>query len=489
MTMTVVLTGPARVALAPMAWLLTGLDAAVRRPSLLVAGAVALVCLPSQVQQGTRVVTVADVAAGLLVVVVAGRIGAGGIGAGRIGAGGIGAGRIGAGGIGAGRIGAGGIGAGRIASGRGWLPFAAVILAVALATITASDVGESFRGFVRYAELFVLVPMATAMAIRDGLDLLLVAGSVVGMTVYQGAVGVWQYATKTGASYGGEYIRAVGTFGAEQVVALGAVLGYGIMVTLALGLTRRGRGRTLLLATAGLLAVPLALSLSRGAWIATAGSVLLMLVVFNWRIAALAAGFVVLGVLVLTLAGGAAGGPLEDRVTSIGSSGAAPDRSVQDRYALWTTAIGIWADHPVTGAGLKDFPKYRDSYAPLSLSAGSDVGDPTRSVRAPLLSPHNQYLMVLSEQGTVGILAFGSLLVTLAVGAVRRRRQEAAGSSAIKGSTVDLRLLDLVAPGIMAWTLVDFLYGDIGSGPTGVVLAILLGLVARRTVIVPQDTP
>jgi hypothetical protein len=37
----------------------------------------------------------------------------------------------------------------------------------------------------------------------------------------------------------------------------------------------------------------------------------------------------------------------------------------------------------------------------------------------------------------------------------------------------------------MVWTLIDFTYGDIGAGPTGVLLAVLLGLVARRVVVVP----
>jgi hypothetical protein len=34
--------------------------------------------------------------------------------------------------------------------------------------------------------------------------------------------------------------------------------------------------------------------------------------------------------------------------------------------------------------------------------------------------------------------------------------------------------------------MIDFGYGDVGAGPTGVLLAVLLGLVARRAVIVPR---
>ena len=89
--------------------------------------------------------------------------------------------------------------------------------------------------------------------------------------------------------------------------------------------------------------------------------------------------------------------------------------------------------------------------------------------------------MVLSEQGTVGILAFGGLLATLTVGALRRRRRQGDEGPV----PMEERFFDLVAPGIMTWTLIDFAYGDIGAGPTGVLLAILLGLVARRSVIIP----
>jgi O-antigen ligase len=440
------------VAVAPLAWALAAVDAAARRPSLAVAATVLLVCLPSQIQDvsASGHITAADLAAGGVVIAVAIRVFAGD----------------------------------RVATRRGWLPFAAAVASFAIATITATDVGASARGFIRYSELFVLIPVATAMAIRDRRDVLLVAGAIVATTVFEGSVGVYQYLTHTGASYAGEYVRAVGTFGAEQVLAMGALIGYGMLVTLALGLAVRGRARVALLATAALLTVPLELSLSRGAWIATACSVLVMLVVFSWRIAAAVTGTAVLVVMVLALGGNASGPAFGERLTSIVSSGSEPDRSVRDRYALWTAAVDMWVDHPVFGVGMKDFVEYRDTYAPMSLSAGSDVDDPQAGFRRePLLSAHNQYLMVLSEQGAVGILAFGSLLATLGAGALRRRRRPAPVD--VAPAPVEERFFDLVAPAIMTWTLIDFAYGDIGAGPTGVLLAILLGLVARRSVIIP----
>jgi O-antigen ligase len=419
-----------------------------RWPSFAVAAAVLLVCVPSGTQDVATSghITPADVMAAGAIVLVAVRLLAGD----------------------------------RVGIRRGWLPYAAAVTSFAIATVTALDVAASARGFVRYTELFVLVPVAAALAIRDRVDVFIVAGAIVATTAFEGAVGVYQYLTGTGASYAGQFVRAVGTFGAEQVLAMGAVVGYGLLVTLALGLALRGRARVAVLAVAAFLTVPLYLSLSRGAWIATAVSVFVMLVVFSWRIAAGVAGATALVVVVLAMGAspGAQGPAVGERVASIVSSGSEPDRSVQDRYALWSTAVGIWADHPVFGVGMKDFVAYRDRYAPMALSAGSDVD--TRGSgyrREPLLSPHNQYLQVLSEQGTVGIVAFGGLLGALAVTAVRRRRREVPVAP----------FFDLVAPGLLTWTLIDFMYGDVGAGPTGVLLGILLGLVARRGLLVPGE--
>lgn len=451
MTSADVVRGPVRVALSPLAWLLAAVDLGVRRPSFVVAGTVLLICLPSglsDVSSSGRI-TVADLAAGGVVAVLAVRLLAGE----------------------------------RSTARQGWLPFAFALAAFAIATVTATDVSASVIGFIRYSELFVLVPVAVAMSLRDRLDVLLVAGAIVAVTLVEGAVGVYQYLTGTGASYAGQDVRAIGTFGAEQVLALGALIGYGLVVTLALAFAMRGRLRIALFAASAFLLLPLGLTLSRGAWIATACSVLVLLVIASWRLAAVLVGMAALAVAISVL--GASGSDpasngLDQRVTSIVSSGSAPDQSVKDRYALWHAAFAIWADHPVVGVGLKDFAEYRDSYASVELSAGSDVGDQSSGIsREPLLSAHNQYLMVLSEQGTVGILAFGGLLVTLAVGAVRRRDTLLAAP--------EQRFLDLAAPAVMVWTLIDFLYGDIGAGPTSVLLAVVLGLVARRSLIIPRE--
>src|SRR6185295_16567935 len=128
-------------------------------------------------------------------------------------------------------------------------------------------------------------------------------GALVATTVVEGAVGVYQSATGTGASYAGDYVRAVGTFGAEQVLAMGALIGYGLVVTLALALAAKGRARIHLVGLTLALGLPLALSLSRGAWIATALAIVVMLIAWNWKVAVLCGALLIVVLGVLTLSG------------------------------------------------------------------------------------------------------------------------------------------------------------------------------------------
>ncbi|NEE06677.1 hypothetical protein G3M58_09495, partial [Streptomyces sp. SID7499] len=65
-------------------------------------------------------------------------------------------------------------------------------------------------GLVRYLQVFVLVPIAVFLLLRDAHGFRIVAGSLVVLAVVQGVTGVHQYVTGTGASYMGEDIRAVG---------------------------------------------------------------------------------------------------------------------------------------------------------------------------------------------------------------------------------------------------------------------------------------
>ncbi|MFE2556462.1 O-antigen ligase family protein [Streptomyces sp. NPDC059352] len=339
------------------------------------------------------------------------------------------------------------------------------VLGICLAAITSNDPAASLPGVARYLQIFVLVPAAVLLMIRDRRDFAVVAWGLVGLGLLQGAVGVFQYLTGTGASYMGEDIRAVGTFGPTDVMGMATVVSYGLVVVTGIALgSGPGRARTAALVCAGLLFLPLVLSFSRGAWIATVLACGIQLLLSGPRRAARVA--LAAGALAVVLVGGLGIGSamVKERVASITQVAAAPDQSVTDRYTMWAAAGRMWSTEPVTGVGLKGFPAYRDSNASLALSSGSDTaGAGAAFQRQPLLSPHNMYLLVLSEQGLLGLLALAGSWVALLVGALRRRRIGADCA--------------LVATGLLAWQLIDFFYADIG-GPSTVLMSVVLGLAA-----------
>lgn len=339
------------------------------------------------------------------------------------------------------------------------------VLGICLAAITSSDPAASLPGVARYLQVFVLVPAAVLLMIRDRRDFAVVAWTLVALALLQGAVGVTQYLTGTGASYMGEDVRAVGTFGPTDVMGMATVVSYGLVVVTGMALgSGRGRVRTAALVCAGLLFLPLVLSFSRGAWIATVLAIAIQLVLSGLRRAGRVA--LVTGALAVVLVGGFGVGSamVKERVTSITQVAGAPDQSVTDRYTMWAAAERMWRSDPLTGVGLKGFPAYRDSNASLALSSGSDTaGAGATFRRQPLLSPHNMYLLVLSEQGLVGLLTLAGSWAALLVGALRRRARGADCA--------------LVAIGLLSWQLIDFFYADIG-GPSTVLMSVVLGLAA-----------
>ncbi|NEA89809.1 O-antigen ligase family protein, partial [Streptomyces sp. SID14436] len=350
--------------------------------------------------------------------------------------------------------------------------FGLPVVALALAAVTAVSPAAGLSGLGRYLQVFVLVPLAVLLLIRDRRDFRLPAWALVGLAVWQGAVGVHQYVTRTGASYQGQPVRAVGTFGAQDVMGMATVVSLGLVCALGLALGRAPlRERLVAAGFVLVLLPPLALSFSRGAWIATAVACTVQLLLAGLR-RALAAGAVVAAVAVV-LAGGFGVGQsmLQERVGSITRVTDTPDQSVTDRYTMWAAAAGMWREQPLTGVGLKGFPEHRDSHASLALSSGSDTeGAGAAFRRQPLLSPHNMYLLVLAEQGLIGLLALAGgwlALLGCAVRGVWRARRSG-------GPGLDC---GLVACGLLVRLLTDFSYADIG-GPSTVLTAVCLGLAA-----------
>lgn len=353
----------------------------------------------------------------------------------------------------------------------GFVVLALPVVAVAVAALGAASAANALEGTARYYQILVLVPAAVLLLVRDRDDFRLVAWALVALALWQGAIGVHQYLTGTGASYAGQDIRAVGTFGASDVMGMSTVVAYGLVCAVALALGgRTPRVRITARVCALALVVPLALSFSRGAWIATAVVCVLQIVLGGLRRAIRLLAAALAATVVLVGGFGVGTSMLEERLSSITQVTAAPDQSVTDRYTMWAAAIDMWQEHPATGVGLKNFPAHRDSHASIALSAGSDVaGAGAAYHRQALLSPHNMYLLVLSEQGLLGLTAVvGSWAALLVCGA---RRLVTAHR---RGRGLDCALIGC---GLLTWQLVDFVYSDIG-GPSTVLTSVVFGLAA-----------
>lgn len=342
---------------------------------------------------------------------------------------------------------------------RSWvmMPLLGIVAAGVVSVIASIGPSESLVGLVRYVQIFVAVPLAVYFALRSRSDQRLILITVLALGIFEGILGTYQYFTGTGAEFGESGgSRAVGTFGAYGIMGLAQLVTYALLVaTAAFAVLRDGLQRTVALLLMAGLCLPLAFSLSRGFWIAAAAGIFTILALQNWR---MLVALLIAGVMLIGAYSAVTEGPnvFVERFTSIFDSGASPDQSVQDRYALWTAAQDMWADHPVTGVGMKNFPTLLDTYVPLNFSGGSDISDPTGGYRrVEILSPHSLYWLIVAEQGVLGALAYGTLFLSLGVASVRRIKRLADDSTE--------RVFGLACLGVFVSYLVSGIYNDIGG--------------------------
>lgn len=152
----------------------------------------------------------------------------------------------------------------------------------------------------------------------------------------------------------------------------------------------------------------LAVTLSRGGWIAAAASFFVMFCFLlrkrEHRIPALAA--IVIAVLGLGIAFQKSE-KLQERVQKATEGGSSA--SVSTRPAIWKTAWTMWQDYPVWGVGPGHFDYRFPEYRPEMIQARPGW-------------VHNDYLNTLVDWGIVGAVIVGSGIVFLAVGLLRTRK-------------------------------------------------------------------
>jgi O-antigen ligase len=339
------------------------------------------------------------------------------------------------------------------------------LVSIGLALV-AQNFPDNVVGGVRFLELFCLAPIGVMIALRTRNDALIILGSLVGVALVEGAIGVVQSLTGTGADISGEQIRAVGTFGAYNIGALAGLCALALLVCLALAVSLTGPPRWWALGATVFLTLPLAFSLSRSAWVATAAAAVVVVSRGRpTRLLAILAGGAVVGAVALPVIA-ATGGELASRFLSLVDVQSDPDQSFVDRLALWQAAADMAVDHPWTGVGPHAFVDHRDAYADLSLLGSSDIGFGSDFAQVALESPHNFYLLVASELGLLAAALFlVAFLVLVSRGLVRAARPRSDASTAVT----------LAGVGVLVFVLVNMLTSDLG-GPFSILLAVSLGV-------------
>jgi putative inorganic carbon (hco3(-)) transporter len=257
--------------------------------------------------------------------------------------------------------------------------------------------------------------------------------------------------------------RAGGTFGSPNV--LGSYVTIMLAPTMALIAMRVSRLHDALAWAAFLLGgVALILSESRGAWIGSA----IALAVFvpaglrrGWLSTRLVAGLMAAGAAAM-----AAFGPIIlERLAAFDNAAA------QARFPLYRLAWGVIRDNPVLGVGANNFATAMSNHLTVDFST------------AWISTVHNKYLLVWSETGLIGLLAFGAFLTAVLWCGLRLGRMIGAPLSpfgiAVIGSVL----------GVMFHMLVELFHGRVQIQVLWVMAAVVQGALAVEVAEEPTDAP
>ena len=272
---------------------------------------------------------------------------------------------------------------------------------VVLALVVSPDPGAGVLDALRYALFivffFLIVQMArTRSDVRRIIEVFVLSGSAAAVW------GVYAFVV-LGRERAGGPIDDPNDF-AYLLACLMPLAGY-------LVATQRARRLLWSLCFVALAAATLA-TLSRGALVGLGGVVIWGVATRRVPLGAVVAG--VIAVASIAVLAFAAWGPaIHDRLENkqqIASS------NVESRRALWTGALRMWADRPVTGVGPGRYAVEADRY----------VRNDPLAIRDPVV--HNTYLQAVAETGALGLGAFLVFLAAtwhLLTRASRRARAEA----------------------------------------------------------------
>ncbi|MFQ3568065.1 MAG: O-antigen ligase family protein [Aggregatilineales bacterium] len=301
--------------------------------------------------------------------------------------------------------------------------FAAVlifVLAAALSGFSAISLSSWFNEWLKWLQILVLIAVCLAFA-GQAWEWLLIGLIAAGAA--NAVIGIYQFFGGSGALHlliNERFFRAFGTFGQPNPfgafmglltpIALGAALGYGIRFLR----SRRETGTSYWFylipisfhsVAAGLMAVALVMSWSRGAWLGFAAAIGIVIFALPQRPARsllLLASLVIITITTwtsgwlpasITERVGSAVGELVSASDVRGVDITAENYALVERVAHWQAAVNMATAHPWLGVG---FGNYETAYADYRLMNWA----------LALGHAHNYYLNVFAETGIIGLMAY-----------------------------------------------------------------------------------
>lgn len=305
-----------------------------------------------------------------------------------------------------------------------WVALFMIVLMIS--TIFARNFGEAFEELTIYFTEGLYLYVVLTNIIRTPKQLRRVIWALLAAAIVMGAAPAYQQITGTfDNNYGGLAQISEATFRTGEVSLQGDVrqprlagsigemnrFAQGTLMLVPLGMLRFwGESsrflKLLALIAAGLAGLGMALAFSRGAAVAFALMVVLMVFMRLIKPAQLI-GFIFVGVLVLL-----AFPQYTQRLVSIqsvaslfgaetqGGEESSPDGAIRGRITEMLAAARVYGDHPIIGVGPGMFKYYSRQYS-LDIGLRNLMGN---------RRAHSLYLGIAAETGTIGIIAFLAML-------------------------------------------------------------------------------
>ncbi len=350
------------------------------------------------------------------------------------------------------------------------IPIVIVLVPMCLSALAAESLLLSLKEISKWSELFVIY-LVTATTVQNRRVLAALVGVLLLAALAEVGIGLVQVAFQIGPPHflaGGVLMRAYGTFG--QPNPYGGYLALLLPIALAIALSAPKPGlRLTAWGVSSALAIGIAVSLSRGAWLGTLAALSMVWLLeshVNRRRAVALAYLGITGLIIalmLRILPDAVLGRVTDlfvygsRLVQELRAGPNPENwAILERVSQWYAGWQMFANNPFLGVGIGNYPRAYETYALQGWPSG--VGH-----------AHNYYLNLAAEGGLLTFTAFMLFLILVWRLAVRAWRHAPNAWARILG----LGLMGSLAA-FSAHSLVDSLFVH----SIGILLGILLGLLS-----------